>query len=982
LRPHLQYALAVEPLEQRLLLTVPAVLSIDRDTPLGAETNAASVSYAVTFNESVTNVSSDDFLVTTTGSLVTATPVVVSGSGSTYSVTVDDIDGSGDLRLDLIDDDSIVDDSNVPLGGAGPDNGNFQGQTYTIDQARPCIVSISLSNLSGPLFSATTVPYTVTFSEPVTGVDPTDFSLALTGSLATTTSLTVSGSGAVFTVTVDGLTGDGTIGLNLTDDGSIQDQAGNQLGLADPIVSSFVGDPGNAGQLSGNGTGYGGGPDAIVGAVNYAYHIGTYDVTNSQYVKFLNAQDPTGANALRLYNASMTTDTHGGIIFNSAGPEGSKYSVIAGRGNRPVNYVTWYDAIRFANWLNNGQGNSDTESGAYTILGGTAQPSNALSISRDFGARVFLPSENEWYKAAYYNPLTQSYFRYATGSNALPNYLVDPQDSNAANYTPGGWPNPDYDLAIGHLTDVGAFASTHSPYGTFDQSGNIAQWVETTIMVGNSAFKGLRGGAFNYVWDHIANGYRSAGNPVGEFGNVGFRLASSTALNADFTGKVYADDVAPPAVASITLANSNPTGDLVVRYTVTFNENVTGVDVTDFVLVANGQGVNGSISSISGSGSIYTVTVLMTPNTPANGTLGLNLVDNDSIIDKAHNPLGGVGAGNGNFTGPFYTVDRNQLQGPFLFYNNSPRYDAIGNPQTPLPFSDDNAIAYNKTAYLPGAGAATFANMSSYSRGINGIMVDLFDTGAISANDFIFKVGNNNTPSSWATAPAPTTVTVRAGAGVNGADRVELIWADGAIKKTWLEVTVSANANTGLSFEEIFFFGHALGDTGLGNTATLATVDVTDELQVRNNPAPLFSNIPITNIRDFNRDGIVDVTDQLIARNNKTGPTTATRYLNIATLPNAPAGAGGGGSSATPLTMSAAYAPVASGTASSGGSSPMIAATNLVSSPTSASVKSARVDGGAVAQALHQIVAEGASRIGSAQEDDALEALLADLGLA
>ena len=129
----------MEFLERRLLLTVPAVLSIDRAAPLTTETNAASVSYAVTFNESVTAVASGDFLVTTTGSLETATPVIVSGSGSAYTVTVNGIQGSGDLRLDLVDDDSILGPLGAgdPLGGVGAGNGSFQGQTYTVDRGEP-----------------------------------------------------------------------------------------------------------------------------------------------------------------------------------------------------------------------------------------------------------------------------------------------------------------------------------------------------------------------------------------------------------------------------------------------------------------------------------------------------------------------------------------------------------------------------------------------------------------------------------------------------------------------------------------------------------------------------------------------------------------------------------------------------------------------------------------------------------------------------
>src|SRR5688572_16070392 len=83
------------------------------------------------------------------------------------------------------------------------------------------------------------------------------------------------------------------------------------------------------------------------GAVNYEYSIGTYEVTNAQYAEFLNAK--AAADPLALYNTSMGTGFDGGIT--RTGSSGSfSYSAIAGRGNMPVNYVTFYDALRFSNW--------------------------------------------------------------------------------------------------------------------------------------------------------------------------------------------------------------------------------------------------------------------------------------------------------------------------------------------------------------------------------------------------------------------------------------------------------------------------------------------------------------------------------------------------------------------------------------------------------------------------------------------------------
>jgi hypothetical protein len=200
-------------------------------------------------------------------------------------------------------------------------------------------------------------------------------------------------------------------------------------------------------------------------------------------------------------------------------------------------------------------------------------------------------------------------------------------------------------------------------------------------------------------------------------------------------------------------------------------------------------------------------------------------------------------------------------------------------------------------AYLPGSGPATFANVSSYTKGINGIMIDIAGApGPITAADFIFRVGNNNTPSTWGAAPAPSSISVRAGAGTSGSDRVVLTWANGAIAKKWLEVVVLANANTGLpqlpgypaGQGDVFFFGNAMADSGSGDSATQAVVNTTDELAARNNPASLASNIPITNLFDYNRDGQVNTTDALASRNNPTSIPNVVRFLSLGNPPSAP----------------------------------------------------------------------------------------------
>jgi plastocyanin len=217
------------------------------------------------------------------------------------------------------------------------------------------------------------------------------------------------------------------------------------------------------------------------------------------------------------------------------------------------------------------------------------------------------------------------------------------------------------------------------------------------------------------------------------------------------------------------------------------------------------------------------------------------------------------------------------VAGREIFYNNS-KFDSA---------SDANAIATDKQALLPGR-TATFANYTSYSLGINGIMVDitgLANATALTAADFQFKVGNDDDPDGWTDAPAPISITVRQGEGTNSSDRVIIIWADGAIKNQWLQVTVLATDNTGLAAADVFYFGNAVGESG-DNSAN-AVVDAQDEINSRANKTG-FSAAAITNFYDYNRDGKVNATDDLIARHNRTDGVGADPLQLIAAPVGAP----------------------------------------------------------------------------------------------
>jgi ELWxxDGT repeat protein len=202
------------------------------------------------------------------------------------------------------------------------------------------------------------------------------------------------------------------------------------------------------------------------------------------------------------------------------------------------------------------------------------------------------------------------------------------------------------------------------------------------------------------------------------------------------------------------------------------------------------------------------------------------------------------------------------VMGTHLFYNNS-RFD--GNDPA-AGAADDAAIAVGKTALRAGQ-VPTFGHFSSYSRGINGVMIDVRGLrGDLGPDDFVFRAGRATAAANWLAAPAPLSITRRPGAGNNGADRVTIIWRDGAIKNRWLEVTVKPTADTNLPTPFTFSFGHLTGETGNPPAAGRLVVDAGDLSRWR-----LFtgrSSVPPVDPFDINRDGAVNGLDGAIIRAN------------------------------------------------------------------------------------------------------------------
>jgi formylglycine-generating enzyme len=308
------------------------------------------------------------------------------------------------------------------------------------------------------------------------------------------------------------------------------------------IDTVFVGNPGNANDS----TGYGG--------VAYGYQMGKYEVTNAQYCEFLNNRAAT--DTYGLYSEYMSSHAGGGIN-QSWSPGGYTYAVKSGYENMPVTHVCWYDAIRFANWLQNGQGitgTGDTESGSYSITGGGYNSGTVAIPTAETRAtwtaanpHWVLPSESEWYKAAYHQPSSQGgdtddYWLYPTATNDEP-YSDQPSgggapvQANTANFykndsTANGYDDgfavtgsTSWDNNQNYLTNVGAYTLSASFYGTFDQGGNVWEWNEADI-AGNGSSRGLRGGLWYYDSFFLAASVRPDCDPTNEDCSIGFRVAS------------------------------------------------------------------------------------------------------------------------------------------------------------------------------------------------------------------------------------------------------------------------------------------------------------------------------------------------------------------------------------------------------------------------------------------------------------------------
>ena len=642
----------------------PTVVSVGRED--ADPTGASQVDFAVTFSENVTGVGTDDFTLWSTGGISGAQIVGVapsSGPSASYVVTVATGSGDGTIRLDVSDNDTIVDDAGNPLGGVGTGNGDYsEGEVYTIDKTPPAVSSVvpSAASAIGP----GDVDLDVTFSEVVYGVDATDLVLSGSAASGATVGTPVNMGGDTWRFPVSNLA-EGKLYLTLASDADdIEDAVGNDLvktiwGYSvvpeiDLLGTSFDIDPDN---LFGAGV-----ATASFQILNQGDNAaGPFDV--KFYLSDDANIDPGRDTALEVDSSDPAYDSGEPAAYHvvglgTGGTHSGSVSLAVPAGDPFGTDNDYYIGMVV-----------DAD-GDVTETDETNNRNRGQNLDRD---DVFYDSTVTIYQTDFTAGLPAGWTLIDGGSDGKTWTDANPKGRANANWS-GTFMIADSDWA--------GFTSMDESLVTpvFDFSGYTDAVLKFTHAFDTSRYSWWYGNGTGDVdvrvgggpWQNVAR-YED----VDAEGAVELDLSSIVDGQSDVEIRWHYYDaywdlywgidnvqitgtrMDYPTVVSVGREDADPTGASQVDFAVTFSENVTGVGTDDFTLWSTG-GISGAqivgVAPSSGPSASYVVTVA---TGSGDGTIRLDVSDNDTIVDDAGNPLGGVGTGNGDYSeGEVYTIDK------------------------------------------------------------------------------------------------------------------------------------------------------------------------------------------------------------------------------------------------------------------------------------------------------------------------------------
>ncbi len=576
--------------------------------------------------------------------------------------------------------------------------GVFTSQVATEDRVAPFVQSINRTTTppSGTT-NASSVNFTVTFSESVTGVDSADFALTTTGVIGASSITVTPVNGSVYTVTVSGIVGNGTIGLNLVDNSTIRDLAGNPLinpsstasfanqvtftagSGAFSVTSADVNADGNTdlivanknantvGVLLGNGNGtFGAQQTFAVGTTPVS--VQSVDVNGDGKVDLIVANQGNARVSVLLGNGNGTFQAQQTFATGNS-PQSLAVGDVNGDGK--VDLVT-------GNYLGNSVsvllGNGNGTFAAQQTFAGLSRPTSVTLSDLNGDGKADLVVTNYTGNSVGVllgngNGTFATQTTFAVGSLPSVVTLGDLNGDGKTDLVVANRYNDNVSVLLGNGNGTfgvqQTFATGSRPLSAtlsdFNGDGKLDLVVANRLGNTASVLMGNGNGTFK-AQQTFTTGTEPSSVTVGDVNGDGrpdLILANTTSNtvsvflangNGNFTGQFYAEDQILPNVVSInrTSPASSTTNVSTVTFTVTFSEAVTGVDVTDFTLAKTGP-IIGTVSLVTPvSALVYTVTV---SGISGNGLLGLNLTDNGSVQDLGGNNL------TGSFTGQVFTID-------------------------------------------------------------------------------------------------------------------------------------------------------------------------------------------------------------------------------------------------------------------------------------------------------------------------------------